>query len=96
MLTAGTAAVPRRADTGCGDVRGVVEELSEMATIRTVTNPVQRLLAQLHEIRLGSAATRKEIERLQSVLRGGQKEEAQLERKLDKLLIKAGQSIGNK
>jgi hypothetical protein len=67
-----------------------------MATIRTVTNPVQRLLAQLHEIRLGSAATRKEIERLQSVLRGGQKEEAQLERKLDKLLIKAGQSIGNK
>lgn len=63
--------------------------------IVTVTNPVDLLLAQLAEIRDGNTATRKEIERLREVLKGGQAEEAKLERKLDKLLLKHKQSRVN-
>lgn len=58
------------------------------AKIVTITNPTELLLAQLSEIRDGNTATRKEIERLTKVLRGGQKEEARLEAKLDKALAK--------
>ena len=56
------------------------------AKIVTITNPVELLLAQLQEIRDGNTATRKEIERLKTLLRGGQKEEARLERNLAKAL----------
>lgn len=56
------------------------------AKIVTITNPVELLLAQLKEIRDGNTATRKEIERLQKLLRGGESEEARLERNLAKAL----------
>ena len=58
------------------------------AKIVTITNPVELLLAQLQEIRDGNTATRQEIERLKVLLRGGEKEEARLERKLTKALVK--------
>jgi hypothetical protein len=58
------------------------------AKIVTITNPVELLLAQLHEIRTGNADTLKEIERLTKLLRGGQKAEAQLEAELNELLAK--------
>ena len=58
------------------------------AKIVTITNPVDLLLAQLQEIRDGNTETRKEIERLTKLLRGGEKEEARLERELEKTLDK--------
>ena len=58
------------------------------AKIVTITNPVELLLAQLQEIRDGNTETRKEIERFTKLLRGGEKEEARLERKLAKALDK--------
>lgn len=62
------------------------EQLQAKPQIVTVTNPVELLLAQLLEIRNGNTNTRKEIQRLQSLLKRGQAEEARLERRLDKLL----------
>lgn len=56
--------------------------------IITITNPVDLILAQLSEIRDGNTTTQKEIERLQTVLKGGYKAEARLEAKLEKLLAK--------
>ena len=63
-------------------------------TIVTITNPVDLILAQLAEIRAGNAETRKEIERHQANLRGAAKEEAKLERKLEKILAKAKEKRG--
>lgn len=57
-------------------------------TIVTITNPTELLLAQLSEVGAGNTATREEIERLQRLLLGGQREEARLEVKLNKLLEK--------
>lgn len=59
-----------------------------IAKIVTITNPAELLLAQLSQVRAGNAATRREIERLTKLLRGGQKEEARMEAKLEKLLAK--------
>ncbi len=57
-------------------------------TIVTITNPVDFILAQLAEIRAGNVRTRKEIERHQANLKGAAKEEAKLERQLQKILAK--------
>lgn len=54
----------------------------------TITNPVELLLAQLEEIRRGNANTRDEIEHQRRLLKGGEAKEAQLERRLQKLLTK--------
>ncbi len=56
--------------------------------IVTVTNPAERILAQLAEIRAGNAATRAQIEHCQKLLKGAAKEEAKLEKELEKLLNK--------
>ena len=63
------------------------------AKIVTVTNPVELLLLQLQEIRDGNTETRKEIERLTKLLRGGEKEEARLERQLNKALDKHRKTV---
>lgn len=57
-----------------------------MAKVVDVTNPVDLLLAQLEEIRTGNARTREEIERQRRLLRGGEAEEARLEKKLEQIL----------
>jgi hypothetical protein len=56
--------------------------------IVTITNPVDLILAQLAEIRAGSATVREEIEHRQRLLKGAAKEEARLERQLEKILAK--------
>lgn len=58
------------------------------SAIVTITSPAELLLAQLSEVRAGNTATREEIERLQRLLAGGQRGEARLEVKLNKLLEK--------
>ena len=63
------------------------------AKIVTITNPVELLLAQLQEIRDGNTETRKEIERLTTLLRGGEKEEARLRRELEKALDKHRKTV---
>lgn len=54
----------------------------------TITNPVELILAQLAEIRAGNAETRAQIEHCQKLLKGAAKEEARLEKQLEKLLDK--------
>lgn len=56
-----------------------------MAVIRTVTDPQELTLAQLDEVRAGNAATRDEIKRLRSLLKGGLKEAERLEAELVRL-----------
>jgi hypothetical protein len=58
-----------------------------MATIVTITDPAELLLAQIEEVRAGNSQTRNEVERLRRLLKGGEKEEAKLQAKLDKLLL---------
>jgi hypothetical protein len=58
-----------------------------MATIVTITSPVKLLMVQIEEVRTGNSQTRNEIERLRRLLKGGEKEEAKLQAKLDKLLL---------
>ena len=58
-----------------------------MATIVTITNPAELLLAQIEEVRTGNSQMRNEIERLRRLLRGGEKEESKLQAELDKLLL---------
>jgi hypothetical protein len=58
-----------------------------MTTIVTITNPAELLLAQIEEVRTGNSQTRNEIQRLQHLLKGGEREEAKLQAKLDKFLL---------
>jgi hypothetical protein len=58
-----------------------------MATIVTITNPAELLLAQIEEVRTGNSQTRNEIQRLRRLLKGGEKVEAKLQAELDKLLL---------
>lgn len=57
--------------------------------IVTITNPVDKILAQLQEIREGNAREREKITHAQANLKGAAKEEARLEKQLEKLLAKA-------
>lgn len=60
--------------------------------IITITNPVELLLAQIHEIRQGNTRTRDEIEHLRRLLKRGEQEEARLQARLDKRLGKETRS----
>lgn len=56
-----------------------------MATIRTVTDPQEKLQAVIDDVRAGNEATRKKIKRLRALLKGGEQEEARLESELAEL-----------